>query len=118
MSTQEILNKEPLSLAEVKSQISSLKKRDTELNFRANKVNEYISSFSIVKQKDAKELFDKISALDVSRLKDIHVKKIIDIMPETEDDVKALLSGYHISLGSDSAKQIADIVKEYLPSKN
>ena len=103
--------------SEVKGKINAIKKRDAELNFRSNKVSEYISSFSIISQKDAKELDEKLTALDISRLKDIHVKKLIDIMPESDEDVKAALSGYHISVSADNIKKILSAVADYLPKK-
>jgi len=117
MATQEILNKTPLSLAEVKSKIASLKKRDAELNFRANKVNDYISAHNILSQKSAKELETKLTELEMSRIKDIHIKKIIDLVPETTDDLRTILSSYNISLSSDNMKKIIDVVKDYVPKK-
>jgi DNA-directed RNA polymerase subunit F len=117
MGTQEILNKTPLSLAEVKGKLSTIKKRDEELNFRTNKVVEYISSYHIIAQKDAKELYEKLEALDVSRLRDVQIKKIVDILPESEDDLKTIMTGYSISLSSDNVKKVLDAVKPYLPKK-
>ncbi|MFP4111857.1 MAG: hypothetical protein ACLFUO_02575 [Candidatus Woesearchaeota archaeon] len=115
MATEEVLNKTPLSLAEVKAKLSSIKKRDEELNFRANKVQEYISAHHIMSQKDAKELASKLEELDLSRIKDVHIKKIVDLLPETEDDLKVILSGYNITQSSDNVKKILDAVKGYLP---
>lgn len=117
MATQDILKKTPLSLAEVKAKLTALKKRDEELNFRANKVNEYIQNYHILSQKDAKELVSKLTELDLPRIKDVQIKKIVDLLPSTEEDVKVILSGYNITLSADNVKKIIGAVKDYLPKK-
>ena len=117
MATQEILNKTPLCLSEVKTKLTSLKKRDGELNFRANKVNEYIHAHHTISVKDTKELVAKLTELDLPRIKDVQIKKMVDILPSTVEDVKVLLTGYNITLSSDNVKKILDTVKDYIPKK-
>lgn len=117
MGTQEILNKVPLSLAEVKGKISAIKKRDKELNFRSNKVNEYLTTYHIISQKDAKALYGKLEKLEIPRIKNVQIKKIIDLLPASLEDLKIILSGYNITINSDSQKKIVETVKSYLPKK-
>jgi DNA-directed RNA polymerase subunit F len=110
---QDVVTKEPLSLVEVKSALEKIKKRDEELNFRSNKTLEYIKTLPLATKKDFKELYDKLEALEIPRLKDIHIKKIIDLMPVNVDDLKMILSGYTITVNNDNMKKIMDVVKEY-----
>lgn len=110
---QDVVNKEPLSLVEVKSALDKIKKRDEELNFRSNKTLEYLKTLPITTKKDFKELYGKIEALEIPRLKNIHIKKIIDIMPINVDDLKMILSGYTITVNNDNLKKIMDVVKAH-----
>ena len=51
-----ILNEEPMSMAELKEELDKIKKRDKELNFRANRTEEYLQHFDI--PKNSKELYN------------------------------------------------------------
>lgn len=112
-----IISEEPLNMATVKVELEKIRKRDTELNVRANKTDEYIKQCFVLKKKEAEELYEKIEKMDVSRLKDIHINKIIDIMPSTTEELKSILTGYTISLSGENLKKILEAVAEYLPQK-
>src|SRR3989344_3497919 len=79
MSNIELIEESPMSLVEVKERLAEIKKRDKELDARALKVEEYVHKFA--NEKKTKDLVDKLKKLDVSRLKDRNIKKIVDIMP-------------------------------------
>ncbi len=113
MTKPEIIEESPLTMAELKEELKKIKKRDEELNFRAEKTEEYLQQFTILKQKDAKELFKKIDELEVPRLKPEQIVKLIDIMPTTPDEVKMVLQGYPITVTKENMKRVADVIKEY-----
>ena len=69
--------------------------------------------FVSLNSKKAKELKGKLASLKISRLKEEHITKIIDLLPKTANDIKVILQGYTLSLSSENAKKIADIVKDY-----
>lgn len=108
-----ILNEQPMSMAEVKDELGKIMKKKEELNFRANKTYDYLKEFSKLSNAKAKELREKIEALNIPRLKDEHIVKIVDTMPKAAEEVKVLLSGYTITISQDNAKKIADVVTEY-----
>jgi DNA-directed RNA polymerase subunit F len=112
-----IISEEPMNMATVKVELEKIRKRDTELNIRANKTDEYIKQCFVIKKKEAEELYEKISKMEISRLRDIHINKIIDIMPGTNEELKSILSGYTISLSGENLKKILEAVAEYLPQK-
>ncbi|HLC65606.1 MAG TPA: hypothetical protein VJI46_05800 [Candidatus Nanoarchaeia archaeon] len=107
----EILSETPLALGEMKEEIDKIKKRDKELNFRAQKTDEYLQSF--VEQKKRAELKKKLVALEIPRLREAHICKLVDIMPATLNDVKAVFQGQTLSLSNESLKKIVDEVKEF-----
>ncbi|MFW6230595.1 MAG: hypothetical protein ACOC32_01070 [Nanoarchaeota archaeon] len=108
-----VINKEPLSLTEVKDALDKVKKRDEELNFRSNKTYEFVKSLPLLTKKDYTALYKKIEELEIPRLKDFHIKKIIDVMPVNADDLKMLLSGYTLTVNSDNMKKIIEALKEF-----
>jgi DNA-directed RNA polymerase subunit F len=108
-----IIEEMPITMAEVKSELTKIRKRDKDLNFRSNKTDEYIKQFTLVDLKTAQEISEKLDKLGIPRLKELHIKKIIDIMPSTSEEVKAVLEGYPITINSDNMKKIAKVVSEY-----
>ncbi|PIN80866.1 hypothetical protein COV16_00250 [Candidatus Woesearchaeota archaeon CG10_big_fil_rev_8_21_14_0_10_34_8] len=117
MSKPDVVEETPLNIVEVKEMLKKIKARDEELNFRAQKTDEYLQAVDTIKPKQAKELKEKLDGLKIPRLRDQHVQKFIDIMPETPDAVKTIVAGFNISLTTDQIKKIAVAVKEYVPEK-
>ncbi|NQU79063.1 hypothetical protein HQ545_04815 [Candidatus Woesearchaeota archaeon] len=113
MTKPEILDEKPITMAHLKEELKRIKKRDEELNFRAEKTEEYLNQFSTITEKKAKEIFKKIEELNIPRIKPEYIVKMIDIMPETSDEVKSLLQGYAITVTKENLKRVADVLKEF-----
>jgi DNA-directed RNA polymerase subunit F len=111
------ISEEPMNMATVKLELEKIRKRDTDLNIRATKTEEYVKQCFVLKKKEADELYKKIADMDISRIKDIHIHKIIDIMPLTVEELKSLLTGYTISLSGENLKKVVEAVAEYSPQK-
>lgn len=105
---EKILNEIPISNFQLKEELAKIKKRDKELNFRANKTEEYLNQ--IAPDKKSSELSKKIEKLDIPRLKDVHIQKIVDTMPISVKDLKVILQGYTLTINNDNAKKIVDII--------
>ena len=117
MGKIKIISETPMSLVEVREEIKRIKKRDTEPTFRVTKVDEYLTSFVSLSQKDEKELIEKITALNIPRLRDEHIKKLVDVMPTTLDQLKVVMQGYVITVNQDNMKKLVGVFKEYVPDK-
>ena len=113
MSATEVIKESPMSLAEVKSELEKIQKRDGELTFRGNKTLEYVQQLNVLGPKKAKELQSKIEAIDIPRLKEIHIAKILDVLPKSLEEVKLTLAGYTVQVKDEHAKKIAEAVKEF-----
>ena len=113
MASFNIINEKPVTMAEVKDELSKIQKKSGDLNFRANKTYAYLQEYSKLSTKKAKELFSALVALEIPRLKEEHIVKIVDTMPKHAEEVKALLTGYTITVTNDNAKKISDKVSEY-----
>ena len=113
MSKPEIVGKEPVSLAELKSVLSAIHKRDGEPSFRVGKAIDYINHFKPLSKSASSELSKKLVELDVPRLKEDHIVKIVDLLPISVDDVKVVLQGYALTVTKENMVKIVDVVKEY-----
>ena len=113
MTTPTIISEQPLSLYDVKKELKVIKKRDENLSVRANRVNDYVELFTQLSEKDAAELKEKLTALEIPRMKEEYVDKIIDIMPVSSDDVKVVLTGYGVTIKNDHVQKIIDTLAEY-----
>lgn len=117
MTDAKIITEEPLSMADLHTEVKKIEKRDTAVNFRVSKVGEYLSRFLTLKAAEHAELVKKLTALDIPRLKEQHIIKIADLTPTTAEDIKMVLQGYPLSISSDNLKKIAGVVKEFVQAK-
>lgn len=117
MVKPEILNSKPITMAELKEELGKISKRDKELGFRANKTAQYLDSFPGLNHKKAEELRTKLEGLKISRLKEEYVVKIVDTMPATVDELKALLQAYVVTISNEDLKKITEAVNEFAAEK-
>ena len=108
MANLEVINENALSMHELKEKLDNVKKRDEELNPRGIKTYEYISKFI---KKDNKKLKEKLVELNILRLKDKHINKIIDVLPKDVDDLKSILLGDNLTLKQEDLTKIIETIK-------
>jgi len=106
-----IVSEIPITMSELKKDLTKIKKREEELNMRATKTEEYLKQFTVLDVKKAMALKKAIAKIDVPRLKDIHIVKIIDLMPQSVDDLKIILQGYTLTVNKDNLKKLIDVIK-------
>ncbi|MBI3027157.1 hypothetical protein HYY70_03515 [Candidatus Woesearchaeota archaeon] len=115
MADVQIVSEAPIDIYNLKKELERIKKRDSELNFRASRTEDYLNQ--VASLENSNELFDKIVKLNIPRLKEQHIHKIIDIMPTTINDLKVVLQGYTLTLNNDSIKKIVELTNEFLEKK-
>jgi len=114
MSDPEILEKSPITITELKSELKAIKKRDEELSFRGNRTEEYVNLFVTLTQKEVKEFKKKLTDLEIPRLKEEHIAKIIDILPASVPELKIVLQGYTLTVSNENLDKIQKVVSEYI----
>jgi DNA-directed RNA polymerase subunit F len=117
MTKPKIIKEEPMSIPEVKAALAKIKDRDDALTFRGNKTEDYLNQFAVLSQKKADELNEKLTKLNIPRLKELHIKKLVDTMPKTAKEVKMVLQGYTVTVKQEHLKKISDTVAEFAPKK-
>ena len=97
-----IIERKPLSMVEAKEYINKDSGTD---------ILGFVKKFIILKPKNAKELKEKIINLDLLKVKSEHITKIIDIMPETTEDLNKIFSD--MNLDEDETKKLLETIKEF-----
>jgi DNA-directed RNA polymerase subunit F len=97
-----ILERKPMSMAESLEYID----KDSETDVKG-----FIKKFVDIKPSDAKELRKKLESLDLLKMKEEHIVKTIDVLPETPEELNKIFND--ISLDEDETKKILDTIKEF-----
>ena len=117
MASIKLIEERPVSLPELKERLEEIQTRDGNLTFRGNKVRDYLNKLTKMDSKTSKELKTKILSLEIPRIKDRQIAKIIDVLPEDLEDLKALMTGETTTITDENMQKIVDVVKEYLTKK-
>ena len=95
-----IKNSEPLSMAE-----------SSEYLEKGSDALVFIKKFTSMKPAKAKELRKKLQDLGNIKISEIHISKVIDVLPEKSEEINKIFMD--VGLDEDETKKILDIVKEY-----
>ncbi len=112
--TRQVLTEVPTNGSAVKHVLEKIQEHDKELTFRAQRTLEHLQAITTLSPKKAKELEDALAKLDIPRMKESHIHKIIDILPVTQEDVKLILQGTALTVTNENCKKIADTVAEFV----
>ena len=99
-----IKDNEPLSMVEVAEYVGKIEDSDAH-------IISFIKKFTKLAPKKAKELRGKIEELGLMKVRKEHVIKIIDLMPESQEDLNKIFSD--VGLNEDEAKKILETIKEF-----
>ena len=110
MAEIKIISETPITLTEVKEKVTKIKEREIELGFKINRTKEYIDNFIQLKPKEVEELKKKLTELNVPRLRDRHIVKILDILPKNMDGLKTIFAGEPVTIKQEELKKILDTV--------
>jgi len=99
-----IKNTIPLSMAESLEYIEKDKKSE-------NSARDFIKKFVKISPKEAKELRKKLEGLNIIKLNDINISKVIDILPEKAEEINKIF--IDIGLDENETKKILDTIKEF-----
>ena len=101
----------PVSISEVKNILKKVEKERKELLYEQKIALEHAHKFAKLPVKKTSDLIKELSQLEF--LQEIHVYKIADILPTTEDDLKTIFAKERITLGENEIKKVLEIVKKH-----
>ena len=116
MTKPEIISEKPLAMFQVLEELEKIKKKEKELNYRSKRTEEYLAQFVTLGPKKSKELMEKIEKLNISRLKEPHIIKIVDLLPLSVGDLRSILQAYTITIKNEDMKRIVGVVKDFVKS--
>ncbi len=99
-----IKNSTPLSMAESLEYIEKDKKSE-------NPVRDFIKKFVKISPKEAKELRKKLEGLNIIKMNDVNISKLIDVLPEKSEEVNKIFTD--VGLDEDETTKILDTIKEF-----
>ena len=99
-----IKNNEPLSMAEA----IEYAKKDSEAG---KEIIGFIKKFTKLKPAEAKKLKKKLKELDLIKLNDKHIVKLVDFLPKDREEVNKIV--VDANLNEDENKKILETIKEF-----
>ena len=98
-----IINKTPLSMVQVQAYIDDLEDKKV--------VQDYLKDFVKVKKEDAEKIIKEVRDLNNPKVKEEHLVKIVDFLPQDVEDVNKIF--IDVILSEEEANAILNIVKKY-----
>jgi len=93
----------PLSLAETKEYL--------EKDPNKKEIVKFIKKFSPIDAKKAKELREEIRKLGLFKIKEEHISKIIDLLPETKEELNKI--HLDVDLSEDEKDKLLETIKKF-----
>ena len=78
---------------------------------KAEEIKKFIGNFNKMDIKKAKEMLEELKALDLIKLKDEHIVKIVDFIPKNASELNKVI--IEVSLDSDEVNKILDVTNKY-----
>ena len=110
MANPQFIEENPLALVDVKDIFVKIDKRDKELNFLSNKCKEHLDGFVEISTSKKEEIHKKLVDLNLTRIKEEHIAKIIDFLPRNADELKVVLQGFNLTLPKKDQDEILKVV--------
>jgi len=93
----------PVSMTEVVKLVGDSEK--------AEEIKRFVKNFDVLKTEKAEELAKEIGALDLIKLKDLHIVKIVDFVPTDAEELNKVL--VDVSLDADEVNKILEVTKKF-----
>lgn len=111
MSNPTVIEETTVPLYVVKEALLANQKKG-ELTFRANKTLEYLNSVEIASRKDGDAIAAEITKLDIPRMKDAIIHKLIDVKPQTLEELKGVLSAYTLTVSKENLDKLFEVLNK------
>lgn len=101
-----IKERKPLSLAEVKETLDETKETE-----KTKAIKAFIKTFVKITPEKAKDLKEEITKMEIIKLKEKDISKIIDLLPQDISELNKIFTD--VSLDADESNKILDAVKKH-----
>lgn len=108
-SHYQILSSEYVPLVTVKKVLK--KKKKEEMTYEQKMALEHAEEFSKVEEKEASKIINDLKALNIAKLKEELIIKIVDVMPQNRDELKLILSASKLSFKDEELDLVLKSIK-------
>lgn len=105
----DIEEKRTVTVAEAKEILKEVKRQ----NYVQKQALEYASKFSKMTTSKAKKLTDELLEAGIPRIKDRHLVKLVDLMPKTHDEMRAIFAKEEIAFTKQDMDKVLEILEKY-----
>jgi DNA-directed RNA polymerase subunit F len=86
-----------------------LKKADTD---KAKAISDFIKRFTKLSASDVQKLRKALESLNIAKLRDEDIVRLIDFKPEDAEDVRKIFAGSEFSLDQDEITKVLEALKK------
>jgi DNA-directed RNA polymerase subunit F len=112
MLNYKILEMKELSNSEVLDILEKIEK-ERELTYREEKYLEYLKKFTKLSKEEFEKAKKEIMELEIPRLEEVHINKILDLMPINGTQIRAIVANSGTVLVDESIKKILEVLDKY-----
>lgn len=110
MIGKRVVKEKPVPLAEVLGVLEKTKK-EGELEYWQRLTYDYAQKFAKLSPSKVKELMEELSKIE--KIREHQAVAIIDLMPETKEDIELIFAKERTKLDDEEVKKILEVVKKY-----
>lgn len=111
-----ILEEDYAPLAEIRDILDNkrkkYKKEGMEMLYEQKQALDHAQRFSHLNLRDSRGLMKKLSELDLN-LNPTQIVKIVDLLPETVDDIRAIFAKERFRYNEEEIQRILDLIAQY-----
>lgn len=111
MGNYNIISAEPMSGSEV-VEILTKKEKERELTYREDRTKEYLKKVTKLDKKKFEAAKKELLGLEIPRLEEKHIIKILEIMPKTGTELRSIVSHSGTVLVDESVTKILDVLNK------
>lgn len=112
MANYEVINQKPIHSSKVSKEILE-KTQNREQTYREEKILDYLNKTNKISHEEFKLAFDELVALNIPRIEEKHIVKILEIMPQNGTELRAIISHGGMVVVDDVVEQILNVIKKY-----
>ena len=103
--------KKYVPISEVKNILKKIESERKEITYEQRIALEHANKFTKIPNQKVKDLIKVLMKLEF--IDEIHVYKIVELLPLNEEDVKTIFAKERINLDDEKIKKILDIINKY-----
>lgn len=105
----DVVKKERVTIVKAKDILKGVKKK----NYDQKLAFEYASKFAKLTPKKAEKLYEELSEAGIPRIKRRHLVKLIDLLPGTPEEMRAVFAKEDLTLNKEDTEKILEILEGY-----